>query len=23
MSHHALEGYLQVKAVWTKLPSDI
>jgi len=23
LSHHALEGYLQVKAVWTKLPSDI
>jgi acyl-CoA reductase-like NAD-dependent aldehyde dehydrogenase len=23
LSHHALEGYLQTKAVWTKLPTDI
>ncbi|MCY1001735.1 aldehyde dehydrogenase family protein [Myxococcus sp. MISCRS1] len=22
LSHHALEGYLQTKAVWTKLPTD-
>ena len=23
LSHHALEGYLQYKAVWTKLPTDL
>jgi aldehyde dehydrogenase (NAD+) len=23
LSHHAIEGYLQYKAVWTKLPTDI
>jgi aldehyde dehydrogenase (NAD+) len=23
LSHHALEGYLQYKAVWTKLPADL
>ncbi|HZI04068.1 MAG TPA: hypothetical protein VEZ71_08605 [Archangium sp.] len=23
LSHHALEGYLQTKAVWTTLPSEI
>ncbi|WP_338864329.1 aldehyde dehydrogenase family protein [Myxococcus stipitatus] len=23
LSHHALEGYLQCKAVWTRLPSDV
>jgi acyl-CoA reductase-like NAD-dependent aldehyde dehydrogenase len=23
LSHHAIEGYLQYKAVWTKLPTDL
>ena len=23
LSHHALEGYLQYKAVWTKLPAGL
>ena len=23
LSHHAIEGYLQYKAVWTKLPTDV